>query len=59
MMARVDHAQLTAKVIADNIREDMEKDISLPIKQVRGLIRKYFRVLIQSIIISYGVVVKL
>jgi hypothetical protein len=41
-VARVDHAQLTAKVIADIIREDVEKDISLPIKQVRGLIRKVF-----------------
>jgi hypothetical protein len=39
-IARVDHAQLTAKVITDIIREDMEKDISLQIKQVRGLIRK-------------------
>jgi hypothetical protein len=30
------------KVIVDIIREDVKKDISLPIKQVRGLIRKVF-----------------
>jgi hypothetical protein len=39
-VARVDHTQLTAKVIADIIREYVEKDISLPIKQIRRLIRK-------------------
>jgi hypothetical protein len=39
-VVRVDYAQLTANVIADIIREYVEKDISLPIKHVHGLIRK-------------------
>jgi hypothetical protein len=31
---RVDHAQLTAKMITDVIREDVEKDHSITIKQL-------------------------
>jgi len=40
--ARFDHAQLTAKMMADIIREDVENNVSLPIKQVFGLVRKIF-----------------
>jgi hypothetical protein len=32
--ARVDHAQLTAKMIVDVIRKDVEKDHSITVKQV-------------------------
>jgi len=40
--ARVDHAQLTAKMIADIIREDVQNNTSLPIKHIRGLVRKVY-----------------
>jgi hypothetical protein len=40
--ARIDHPNLTAKLIADYIREDVEKDNAMSIKQVRELIRKVF-----------------
>jgi hypothetical protein len=39
---RVDHAQLTAKMITDVIREDVEKDHSITIKQLRVLVRKVY-----------------
>jgi hypothetical protein len=40
--ARVYHAQLTAKMITDIIREDVEKDQTITIKQVHGLIRNVY-----------------
>jgi hypothetical protein len=39
---RVDHAQLTAKMIADVIRKDVEKDHSITVKQVQSLVRKVY-----------------
>jgi hypothetical protein len=39
---RVDHAQLTAKMIADVIRKDVEKDHSITVKQVQALVRKVY-----------------
>jgi hypothetical protein len=39
---RVDHTQLTAKMNVDIIREDVEKDQTITIKQVRALIRKFY-----------------
>jgi hypothetical protein len=41
-VARVDYAQLTAKMIADVIREDIEKDHSITVKQVRKLVKKVY-----------------
>jgi hypothetical protein len=40
--AGVDHARLTAKMIADVIREYEEKDQSITVKQVRTLVRKVY-----------------
>jgi hypothetical protein len=40
--ARVDHAQLTAKMIVNIIREDVEKDQTITIKQVHALIKNIY-----------------
>jgi hypothetical protein len=40
---RVDHAQLTTKMIMDIIHEDVEKDQTITIKQVHVLIRKTYQ----------------
>jgi hypothetical protein len=40
--ARVNHAQLTAKMIADIIQEDVQNNNSLLIKHVHGLVSKVY-----------------
>jgi hypothetical protein len=40
--ARVDHAQLTAKMIVDVIREDVEKNYSITVKQIQALVKKVY-----------------
>jgi phenylpyruvate tautomerase PptA (4-oxalocrotonate tautomerase family) len=39
---RIDHTQLTAKMITNVIREDVEKDHYIVVKQVRALVNKIY-----------------
>jgi len=41
--SRTDHAQLTAKMVADVIREDIRENVALTIKSVKGLVRKKYK----------------
>lgn len=41
--SRTDHAQLTAKMVADVIREDIRENVALTIKSVKGLVRKEYK----------------